>query len=583
MSDLNLKTREPIISVLGHVDHGKTTLLDYVRSSTVASREAGGITQHIGATGVPFEVIEKLCKGKLKKEMIKIPLQGLLFIDTPGHEAFTTLRKRGGSVADLAILVVDVNEGMKPQTLEALQILKQYKTPFVVAANKIDAIHGWQKDVPFSEQNERVQKEFNDKFYKLVGDLSIHGFNCEHFTRVSDFRKEVCIIPISAQTGEGVPHLLMTLIGLAQTYLKEQLEAAITSPGKGVILEVKEDVGLGATIDVILYDGIIHRGDSIVVGAHQPFVTKVKALLRPKSLDEMRDPREKFKNVESVYAAYGVKISAPGLEKAMAGAPVYVGGDELIEQVKGEIGEIEFTKSEKGVFVKADTLGGLEALIKILSDKKIPVKHGSIGKVTKQDVVEAQAVSHEDPTLGVVLAFHTQVLPQAKSFAEDNCIKLFSNPIIYQLIDDYEVWRLEKTKAQTAQHIKTHVSPVKFKILPDFVFRTSKPAIVGVEILAGTLRVGIRLLTHDGRVVGYLKGIQKDNEKVESAAKGEKVAVSMDDIVIGRNLMETDVVYGFMSDEDVQASCTVEQTDDEKQTLREIREIKKRRIMAKNE
>ena len=205
--------RQPIITVMGHVDHGKTTLLDKIRSSAIASREAGKITQHIGASEVPSNVINEICKDipNFSSSSMKIP--GLLFIDTPGHEAFTNLRKRGGSIADMAILVVDITQGFQPQTIEAINILKEYKTPFIVAANKIDLIQGWNVNktksfkVSFDKQNESVKNLIDNKVYELVGRLGEFGFNSELYSRVTNFQNELSIIPISAKTGEGLAEL----------------------------------------------------------------------------------------------------------------------------------------------------------------------------------------------------------------------------------------------------------------------------------------------------------------------------------------------------------------------------------------
>jgi len=221
-----LSIRQPIVSVLGHVDHGKTTLLDKIRGTAIAKKEAGGITQHIGATEIPLEVIKEICGPILDKLGGKLTIPGLLFIDTPGHEAFTNLRKRGGSIADLAVLVIDVNEGFRPQTIESLNILRSYKVPFVVAANKIDRIRGWNSREmrPISEsirkQKEWVVQELDKKIYELVGSLSRMGFSAERFDRIRDFTREVCIVPVSALTGEGIPELLAIISGLAQKYLR---------------------------------------------------------------------------------------------------------------------------------------------------------------------------------------------------------------------------------------------------------------------------------------------------------------------------------------------------------------------------
>ena len=574
MSDA--KTREPIISVLGHVDSGKTSLLDFIRGSVVASREAGGITQHIGATDVPFDVIQRLCGSSLDKLKIKLPIRGLLFIDTPGHEAFTTLRKRGGSVADIAILIVDIRDGLMPQSIEAIQILKQYKTPFVVAANKVDALSGWVKDSPPERQSQQVRDIFYKKFYGIVAQLSEQGFDADLFSQVSDYGKQVGIVPISAKTGEGVPALMMMLVGLIQTYLAKQLSVEVKSPAKGTVLEVKEERGLGTTIDVIIYDGIIRRGDSIVVGARgKPIVTKVKALLRPKALDEMRDPREKFKNVNAVYAAYGVKISAPGLESALAGAPVYVGGDEVVGKVCDEMSDIEFSRDIQGVIVKADTLGSLEALVKLLSDKGVAVKKGGIGRVSKQDILEAAAVASESKYLGLVFSFNAPISDDVSLFAEDQGAKIIESRIVYKLLEDYDEWVREGKERDKAQMEKTVAMPVKFMVMPDHIFRTSKPAIVGVEVLGGMLLSGARILLPEGKVRGRIKSIQSGGEKVERAVAGEEVAVSIDDVSVGRHIHEGDVLYSFISAEDLAELKKTELSDEDMRILKEIRDIKK--------
>jgi translation initiation factor 5B len=264
----NLRT--PIVCVMGHVDHGKTSLLDKVRGTTIAEREAGLITQHIGATEVPLDIIKRVC-GPIFKGDTKVP--GLLFIDTPGHRAFTTLRARGGALADLAVLVVDVNEGFQPQTLEAVEILKRFKTPFIVAANKIDRVPGWNPlpgkpfIVSFPEQSEFAQTGLDEKIYIIIGKLYEMGFSSDRYDRVRDFQRNIGIMPVSAKTGEGIPDLLMILMGLAKKFLEKDLEYRAVGPGIGTVLEVKEEVGLGTTLDVILYDGELKVGDTIVVGS----------------------------------------------------------------------------------------------------------------------------------------------------------------------------------------------------------------------------------------------------------------------------------------------------------------------------
>ncbi|HIE33730.1 MAG TPA: translation initiation factor IF-2 [Candidatus Altiarchaeales archaeon] len=572
------RIREPIISVLGHVDHGKTTLLDYIRGTVVASKEAGGITQHIGATEVPIDTIRKICGSLFDKLKLKIEINGLLFIDTPGHEAFTNLRKRGGSVADLAILIIDINEGVMPQTAEAINILKQYRVPFVIAANKIDAIHGWISGKSPKEQQKHVQDEFYKKFYFLVGQISEYGFDSDLFSNIKDFTKTIAIVPISAKRGDGIPELLMILMGLAQQYLKGKLTIAPNAPAKGVILEVKEEKGLGTTIDVIIHDGILRKGDQIVVGGKEPFITKVKALLKPKPLDEMRDPRDKFSNVNEVTAASGVKIAAPDLENALAGYSVYVGGSELIDKIRKEITDVEIHGDKAGVVLKADTVGSLEALINTLRNKEIPIKKATIGKVSNTDVIEALAVSQIYKYLGAILSFNSEILKDAKKLADGKNVKIFSNNVIYKLMEDYEQWIKDERERERMEREKKLVTPAKIKLLLKCVFRQSKPAIVGIEVLAGKISQGIRLMREDGKVVGRIKEIQMEKETIKSAKVGEKVAIAIDGVTIGRQLHDGDVAYSYMSSEDIDMIDKDDLTDEELQILKEIKKIRKTKL-----
>ena len=286
--------RSPICTVVGHVDHGKSSVLDWIRGSNIVATEPGAITQSIGASNIPLEIIKQKCGVLLEKVRINFTIPGLLFIDTPGHAAFTNLRKRGGNLADIAIVVVDINEGFKPQTIEAIEILKSYKTPFIIAANKIDLINGWtQKEKLVLKnielQNDYVKQFFEEKLYTLVRSLyDVGKMDGERFDRVTDYTKQVAIVPCSARTGEGLPELLMSLIGMAQKYLEKNLEIK-SEEAKAIVLEVKEAKGLGKALDVILYDGILKSGDNIVIGGlEKPIVTKVKALFVPQKMGELR-------------------------------------------------------------------------------------------------------------------------------------------------------------------------------------------------------------------------------------------------------------------------------------------------------
>ncbi len=570
--------RQPIISVLGHVDHGKTTLLDYIRKSAVAQREAGGITQHIGATEVPIEVVKNICGDLLKQWEISIP--GLLFIDTPGHKAFVNLRTRGGSLADLAVLVVDINEGFQPQTMESLIILKRFKTPFVVAANKIDRL-GWRgENIPFAqsekEQSERILQMMEEKLWGLIGDLSENGFEADRFDRIRDFTKKVAIIPVSARNGVGVPEILMLISGLAQRFLEAKLALHLGGEARGTILEVKEETGLGMTIDVILYDGTLRKGDNIILGGlHGIIITKVRALLKPVPLDEIRDPRFRFQHLDSVSAACGVKISAPNLETALAGAPLYMATPENERKIREEIQEIRIEKEALGTVIRADTLGTLEALVSELRDS-VKIKKADVGEVTKTDVMEALSVKKEDPFLGVIFAFNTSITEEAQRVAEDNNVKIFQDDVIYRLTENYTKW-VEEEKLRDITHKREElVFPCKFKVLPQYIFRTAKPAIVGVEILLGILKPKYYVMNSGGKRVGIIKSIKSRDEFLSLVRKGEQVAVSIEGPTVGRHISTEEVLYTDLPKQDYKILKESPLSEDETQALEEIDQIKRK-------
>lgn len=544
-----------MIAVLGHIDHGKTSLLDCIRGTTVTVREAGGITQHVGASEVPVSNIKKICGGLLTRLKIDVTLPGLLFIDTPGHEAFTNLRRRGGALADLAALVVDINEGFMPQTLESLTILKTYKTPFMLVANKIDRIPGWQSAQKacfldsFSKQNPGVQQSLDDKIYELVGELHRLGFESERFDRVTDFRRQVSIVPASAKTGEGVPEVLAMLAGLAQRFLEDELTVEVTGPARGTVLEVKEEPGLGKTIDVIVYDGTLAKGDLFAVGGLDKVITsKIRALLQPKPLDEIRDPEERFRPVEKVYAAAGVKVAAPGLEGVVAGAPLLVVRDimeaeKLWQEMQQELERVRISADVNGIVLKTDALGSLEALEGQLKIKNIPIRRADIGDVSRRDVVEASGVSKSDPLLGVVLAFNVKLLPDAQAEAEREGVPIVQERIIYRLLEQYEGWAKQKREEVRAEKLEGYVRPAKFALKLGYVFRRSDPAIVGVNVLGGILRPKAPIMRNDGKSVGTVRELQKEGKSVSEAKLGDELAVSIEGSMIGRHIQEGDVLY----------------------------------------
>ena len=546
--------RQPIVCVLGHVDTGKTLLLDKIRKSSVQAREAGGITQHIGASFFPVETLKEISGPLLKKVGGEIKIPGLLIIDTPGHEAFANLRRRGGSVADIAILVIDILKGFEAQTYESLEILKSRRTPFLVAANKIDRIPGWKPQPTFSflesykRQDPYVKQALDDYLYRIIGKFSELSFRADRFDRVRDFTRTVAIVPTSAKTGEGITELVAVLTGLTQQFLRRRLQVT-SGPAKGTILEVKEEVGLGTTINAIIYDGILRKDDIVVLGGRNgPIVTTVRALLLPKPLDEIRDPRDKFSSVDEVSAAVGVKIAAPNLEDALAGAPLYVAEskekiDDLLREVSEEVERLRILTDVDGVILKTDALGSLEAIAENLKRNKIPIRFADVGDVSKRDVMEASVVKENEPLYGVILAFNVRVLPDAEEEAKIREIPIFCNNIIYHLIDDYLRWLEKKKEEIERSEFERLIKPAKIKILPGYIFRRAKPAIVGVEVLAGTIKPRLRLIRKDGKEIGEILQIQDRGKAIPKAEKGSQVAISIDKPVVGRHIDEGDILY----------------------------------------
>ncbi len=568
-----------------------TTLLDKIRGTAVVAKEPGEMTQHVGASFVPLSVIEKVTKPLQKLFKIQLKIPGLLFIDTPGHEAFANLRRRGGSIADFAILVIDVMEGVKRQTEESIEILKERRVPFVVAANKIDRIYGWRShpDTPFiismREQSRRVLDELDRRIYTIVGQLAKFGIPAERYDRIRDFRKAIAIVPVSAKTGEGLPDLLAVLAGIIQKYLTKRIMFT-EGPAKGVILEVKEVPGLGTAIDTIIYDGIIKRGDTIVLGGrHGPIVTRVRSLLMPKPLEEIRVSGTGFMAVEEVTAAAGVRISAPDLDDAVAGSPLYVvpeGEDpsKYAEEVRKEVGEVVFSKDIVGVLVKADTLGTLEAVVSMLERRGIPVRYADVGPLTRREVMEAALVAKNNRYYGVIILFNVKPLPEAEALARKEKVPIFSDRIIYRLIDKYLEWVEKEKRKDLLREMRETVFPGKFMILPGYVFRRSEPAIVGVRVLAGVIRPGYPVMRADGKRLGTIQQIQDRGESLDEAREGAEVAVSIrGHIIIGRHAKEGDVLYTDPSEADLERVVTKFAefvTPDMLSLIREIVEIKRK-------
>ncbi len=570
--------RQPIVVIMGHVDHGKTSLLDKIRGTAIAAKEAGGITQAIGASIIPLATIRQVCGKLLEQLKINVTIPGLLFIDTPGHAAFINLRKRGGNLADIAILVVDINEGLMPQTKESIEILKQYKTPFIIAVNKLDTIEGWQRKPGIllqniSAQREETQRKLETKMYEIVAQIFELGIQADRFDRVGDYTKIAAVVPVSAKTGEGIPELLMLLTGLAQKYLEQNLKIEKTGPAKGTILEVKEQKGLGTVLDAIIYDGSLSVNEQILIGTlDQPVQAKIKALFQPVAGEEMREKKAKFKPVKTVSAATGVRIVAPGAETAVAGAPIMSAtGDveKIKEELHKEMHEVLIETDQDGIIIKADALGSLEALMTLLREKGIPIRKTGIGPITKKDLSDAEALLEKDPLHAVILGFN---IPKPELTTSAHIIV---NDVIYRLIEDYESWKeTQKLQLETSK-IDVLVRPCKIELLKGYLFRQSNPAVIGTEVLAGTLKSNTPLMNKEGKELTTLKGIQMEKETVEKIEKGKRAAISLPGVTVGRQINEGDILYSAIPEEHFRKYKEYKEhlTEEEKNLLKEIAEI----------
>jgi translation initiation factor 5B len=586
--------RQPIVCVLGHVDHGKTSLLDAIRHTKVQSREAGAITQGIGASEIPISVVKEVCAPVLSRLAIQFTIPGILTVDTPGHEAFTNLRRRGGSIADIAILVIDVTKGVERQTEEALDILREYKTPFVVALNKIDAVSGWnpQPGSSFIEtekaQQERTKALLDQRLYEVVGQLYSHNISAERFDRVAEFTKQVLIIPVSAKTSEGIPELLLYVSGLAQKFLEKRLTIQEGAGGKANILEVREEKGLGKTLDAILFDGTISEGDTLVFASAEGAVqSKAKAILKPKPLDEMRDPKEKFSSIPSASAAVGLKVACEGADVAVAGSSITIINPSDSEHdakvaaakaaIENEIRELVTATQNDGIILKADAFGSLEAIEKLLSGEKIVIRATGIGPVSKKEVLEAASVRAKNPDLGVIFAFNVPSDPDVAALSDSEGVKIFSSSIIYTIVDDYWRWVEERKAAAKREAFASLVMPARIFVMPGCCFRESNPAVFGIEVEAGLLKKDAPLMNEQGALVGAVRGIQKDKEPVESAKKGEQVAISISGIYYGRQVKEKMRLYTSPPAEDIatlEGKYKQALSEDEREVLAQIKSTK---------
>ncbi|MCL4359226.1 MAG: translation initiation factor IF-2 [Candidatus Thermoplasmatota archaeon] len=538
----NKTVRQPIVCVLGHVDHGKTSILDAIRGTAHAKKEAGGITQRIGATQIDVSAIIRGTKNILTSTSLKIP--GLLFIDTPGHVAFANMRARGGALADIAILVVDVNEGLMPQTIESINILKKYKTPFVMVANKIDLVPlvTDASNTSFSQfikkQRDEYREELDKRIYDLVNAVYLQGFPSDRFDRVTDFSKTIAIIPASAKLRIGIQDILMMLAGLSQRYLEKEI-SMVDGEARGTIIEVKIESSVGTTLDTILYQGTLKTGDVIAINTKEgPKLTRIKALLVNNANGE-----KGLKEKRIVSAAAGVRVLISDKYEVIAGSPliaVTAAPEEAFLEIEKE-SKTNIDLSTHGITVKAEALGSLEAIAYELSQRNILIRSATIGDITRRDVTDVATLN--DPMERLIIGFNVTVTDDAKEAVLPTDAGILVGNIIYSLMDQAEKW-LKDRETQIREIRKQEKSmPAKITIMPENIFRATKPVIVGVHIEGGSIKVGDKLIKSDGRYGGSIKSIRDGEMSKKFAEAPSEVAVAIDGVTLNRQIFPGETLY----------------------------------------
>lgn len=571
------KLRSPIAVIMGHVDTGKTKLLDNIRQTNVQEGEAGGITQQIGATQFSPEVLKAKTApmhGVAGFKDIRLP--GLLMIDTPGHESFSNLRSRGSSLCDIAILVIDLMHGLEPQTIESLNMLRKGNTPFVVALNKVDRCYGWKSNInapirdTLKAQDENTRAEFHDRAQKSMTQLNEQGLNCALYWENDDPLDTISLVPTSAHTGEGVPDLLSMLIKCTQDLQTQKIMYHAWL--QCTVLEVKNIDGYGPTCDVVLVNGVLKEGDRIVISTMDgPVETVVKALLTPPPNKEMRVKNE-YIHHKSIAGAIGVKIVAPDIGKAIAGTPLLViepedDPDDVKDDCQSDISGIQkaLAVDAKGVIVHASTLGAMEALLHFLRHEckpPIPVSHISIGTIFKKDVMRARLMHDKGmPEFATILAFDVKVDSDAQAMADEDAVKIFTADIIYHLFDQFSSFMKGILAERKEAAMAVVQFPVVLKIMPQHVFNKKDPIVIGVEVLEGTLKLGTTLCIPQLEMleVGKVVNIQNNHRDVDIAKKGMSVAVKISNdsnptLMYGRQFDHTHSLYSKLSRQSIDAA-----------------------------
>ena len=485
--DKKLKVKPPVVTIMGHVDHGKTTLLDTIRKAKVAEGEAGGITQHIGAYSVSLD-------GK-----------PITFIDTPGHSAFTAMRSRGAKVTDIVVILAAADDGVQPQTIEALNHAKTAGTPYLIAVSKIDAP---------GANVDKVKQQMS-----------------EHEVVPEEWGGDISFIPISSLKGDGIKELLEQIQLLAEM---QELKYNPTAPAKGVTLEARKEKGLGCIVSLLVQDGSLSSGSAVVVGEQMGRVRQMKndqgQIVKTVSagfplemigLNDLPQAGDSFCVVKNEKSAKDLLALRKSESRGMELSEESLSPEELLEKLKAHSEE---QKETLHLVLKADTGGSLEAIKKSLEDiesKEVDLKiiHSGAGAITESDVLLASTVS------GSVFGFNVRPVGKASLAGKEKGVSIYSYSVIYQLLDQVKKMLLGLLKADFIEEEQGQAEVRN-------IFHISKVGtIAGCYITKGkVLRSSFARLIRDGRLVydGPLSSLRRHKDDVKQVGEGFECGISFE-------------------------------------------------------
>lgn len=593
LPEIPKKFRKPIVVVMGHVDHGKTSLLDSLRQSNITKGEKGGITQQIGATDFPFKRIHQIT-GKLKSpfkidpENVKLP--GFLMIDTPGHEAFHNLRERGSSLCDFAILVVDIEDGLMPQTKDSIKLLKDRNIPFIIAATKIDKIYGWEK-YNFNSFKASYRKQSDDAkgaFYNYIEGLKEAFLEFEinadlHYSfknvrknnlnlvEKEESKLKSCypIVPVCSLSGEGTADIFGVLYYIMEKWMKRKVKYDSTDT-KAIIMELDQVKGYGWTADVILVNGTIQKGDKFLIyNQDEETEITVKNILTPPPLTQLGN-KNSWTSHDKVEAAMGVKIIANNIEKTFAGNNIFKITDksdlkkyhEIIEKEKESFNS-NFDFNSKGIWIQSPNRATIEALMIELKKSNIPIKGYTIGKLSEKSLNNLSAIYQE--TENPFLLYFGDPDKKLCRFAQDKKIKMICSEVIYHLIEEYkklfkDLLNLKKDDLKDTSEV---FLPCKMNVLKKFIINkggNGKEIILGMQIVGGKVTKNTKLcavkVDKKGKLIsevvklGKVLSIQKNKKELDDAKMGDSVAIKMDNSenhLFGRQFDDSYIIISELS------------------------------------